>query len=89
MALERTRAAAARIAEREAALRANNIRNDAVAAAPVDTGRLRQSIGLQKRGEGHYRVGTNVEYAPYVEYGTRRMAAQPFMRPALERNRGR
>lgn len=50
----------------------------------VDTGRLRQSIGVQKVGEGHYRVGTNVEYAPYLEFGTRRMAARPFMRPALE-----
>jgi len=26
--------------------------------------------------------GTNVEYAPYVEYGTERMAAQPFIAPA-------
>ncbi len=29
-------------------------------------------------------VGTNVEYAPYVEYGTRRMRAQPYLRPALD-----
>ena len=28
-------------------------------------------------------VGTNVEYAPYVEYGTRRSAAQPFLKPAV------
>lgn len=26
--------------------------------------------------------GTNVEYAPYVEYGTERMTAQPFIAPA-------
>ena len=32
-------------------------------------------------------VGTNVEYAPYVEYGTRKTAAQPFLRPALDDNR--
>lgn len=29
-------------------------------------------------------VGTNVEYAPHNEYGTSRMSAQPFLRPAAE-----
>lgn len=41
---------------------------------PVDTGRLRGSISHQ-RGSGMDRsvyIGTNVEYAPYVEYGTRK-----------------
>ena len=28
-------------------------------------------------------VGTNVEYAEFVEYGTQRTKAQPYMRPAL------
>ena len=28
-------------------------------------------------------VGTNVEYAPHLEYGTVKMAAQPAFRPAL------
>ncbi len=39
-------------------------------------------------------VGTNVEYAPHVEYGTNQMRklsfgtqAQPFLRPALDDNR--
>jgi len=29
-------------------------------------------------------VGTNVDYAVYQEFGTRRMAPQPFLRPALD-----
>lgn len=29
-------------------------------------------------------VGTNVEYAPYVEYGTRRAKKQPFLQPAIQ-----
>lgn len=29
-------------------------------------------------------LGTNVEYAPYVEMGTVRTKAQPFLRPAVE-----
>lgn len=28
-------------------------------------------------------MGTNVEYAPYQEFGTYKMAAQPFLVPAL------
>ena len=29
-------------------------------------------------------AGTNVEYAPYQELGTKKMAARPFLRPAME-----
>lgn len=54
---------------------------------PVDTGRLRSSITneIGQDGEGLVAVvGTNVEYAPYIELGTSRMDAQPFLLPALE-----
>lgn len=52
-------------------------------ACPVDTGRLRNSITHAVEGsEDAVYVGTDVEYAPYVELGTRRTAAQPFLRPA-------
>lgn len=30
-------------------------------------------------------VGTNAEYAVYVEFGTSSMAAQPYMRPAVNK----
>ena len=52
--------------------------------APVDTGRLRNSITHQQYNEDTEIIGTNVEYAPYQEFGTSRMAAQPFLRPAAE-----
>ena len=48
---------------------------------PVDTGRLRNSITHVVDAEAAY-VGTNVEYAPYVELGTSRMRARPFLKPA-------
>lgn len=48
----------------------------------VDTGRLRGSISHAHDDEAAY-IGTNVEYAPYVELGTRRMAARPFLRNAV------
>ncbi len=37
--------------------------------APVDTGNLRNSITHQVDAQSVY-IGTNVEYAPYVELGT-------------------
>lgn len=49
---------------------------------PVDTGLLRNSITHTVVGESAY-VGTNVEYAPYVEMGTIRTRAQPFIEPAV------
>ena len=55
--------------------------------APVDTGRLRSSITHEVGGDPEgivARVGTNVEYAPHLEYGTSRMKARPFLRPALQ-----
>ena len=52
-------------------------------ACPVDTGRLRNSISHAVDGDAVY-IGTNVEYAPYVEMGTRRQNAQPFLQPAAE-----
>lgn len=48
----------------------------------VDTGRLRGSISHATDDTSAY-IGTNVEYAPYVELGTRKMAARPFLRNAI------
>ena len=52
-------------------------------ACPVDTGRLRNSISHARDDTAAY-IGTNVKYAPYVELGTSKMHAQPFLRPAAE-----
>lgn len=49
--------------------------------APVDTGNLRRSITLKIEPKVAT-VKATAEYAPYVEYGTRFMAAQPYMRVA-------
>lgn len=67
--------------------RALQVERAAKQLCPVDTGRLRSSITneIGQDGEGLVAViGTNVEYAPYVELGTSKMAAQPFLLPALE-----
>lgn len=51
--------------------------------APFITGRLCNSITFAiEGGEKAVYIGTNVEYAPYVELGTSKQAAQPYLRPA-------
>ena len=55
---------------------------DAKSIVPVKTGTLQRSI-IWQGGEGEYSVGSRVHYAPYVEYGTSRMAPRPFLSPAL------
>jgi HK97 gp10 family phage protein len=53
-------------------------------ACPVDTGRLRNSITHAQTGEREETIGSGVEYAPFVELGTTRMSARPFLGPAAE-----
>ena len=50
-------------------------------ATPVDTGRLRNSISHSVDGEAAY-IGSNVEYAPYVELGTSRAKAHHMLQKA-------
>lgn len=49
---------------------------------PVDTGRLRNSISHAAKEQTVY-IGTNVEYAVYVEMGTKNTKSQPYLRPAV------
>lgn len=52
---------------------------------PVDTGRLRNSITHEvDMNDQAAIIGSNVEYAAYVELGTSRQKAQPYLRPAAE-----
>ena len=58
--------------------------------AAVDTGTLRGSIaavpvGMTLGGElVDWRIGTHIEYAPFVEFGTSRMAERSYLIPALD-----
>lgn len=55
--------------------------------APVDTGRLKASITHQVDvNEQCVYIGTNVEYAAYVEMGTSKMKAQPYLQPGIMNN---
>jgi len=50
-----------------------------------DTGRLIGSIYRGTMGNLTAIVGTKLEYAEHLEYGTISMAARPFFRPAVEK----
>lgn len=65
------------------------VEGQAKVKAPVDTGFLRNSIAVVSVSSREAVIGVGAEYGVYVEMGTRRMRAQPFMRPALENNRDR
>ena len=70
---------------------AKAIADDASRGAPVRTGALRASIYHQRRPSGStrmtWRIGALAPHTIFVEKGTRKMAAQPFLRPALRRRR--
>lgn len=65
----------------------NAVCTSAKARCPVRTGNLRDSLEVQP-GDGYVDVGTAVDYGKYVELGTCRMRAQPYLMPALEENQG-
>jgi HK97 gp10 family phage protein len=53
--------------------------------APVASGALRGSIESVSVDKGYSAdVEVHAEYAAYVEYGTYKMAPQPFLTPAVE-----
>ena len=54
---------------------------------PVRTGVLRESITHEpSEDELTMHVGSRVHYAGYVEGGTPKMSARPYLRPALMEN---
>jgi len=66
------------------------VEGQAVTLVPVDTGLLRKSINhrvIDRKGYPVGQIGTNVEYAPFQEFGTSKMKPQPFLKPALDQKR--
>ena len=69
---------------------ANVIRDDARARAPKKSGLLKRSIRTrERRGDvGNIRFDIEVRqrafYGRFLEYGTSKMSAKPFLRPAAE-----
>lgn len=63
---------------------------EATVRTPVKTGNLRGSINHKvNAGQKSVSVGSPVLYAPYIEKGTSKMSAQPFLTPSVEENESR
>ena len=78
----------ARIAtDRQLELSSKRLERMAMVKAPVDTGALKNSIFSAKAGNLTYKVTAPQHYAIYVEKGTRKMRAQPYLKPALDAER--
>lgn len=61
----------------------NNAKFEITALGAIDTGNLRNSISHASDNQYAY-IGTNVEYAPYVELGTSKHPEErPFLRNAV------
>ena len=60
----------------------NDIIIGAKGVAPVDTGMLRESI-MAEGSFPSYTIVVDVPYAAYVEYGTSKMEAQPYLWPVI------
>lgn len=57
-------------------------KEEATRNCPVDTGFLRSSL-YYRVADFSYTVGVKASYGGYVEFGTRYMMAQPYLRPAF------
>ena len=63
---------------------AHDVEANAKAVVPVDTGALKNSIDTTMESEFTAIVAPHTEYAVFVEFGTHKMGAQPYMTPAAE-----
>ncbi len=52
-------------------------------AGIIASGELRDSFHVRKLGPRTWQVSNDANHAVYVERGTKRMAARPFMNPAV------
>lgn len=50
----------------------------------VDTGNLKNSIRFAMVDDANGEVAVGAEYGAHLEYGTARMAARPYMTPAVD-----
>jgi len=62
----------------------NIVKTKSQEIVPVKTGNLQRNHFVEKVSNFLTIVGVNAYYAPYVELGTSKMDAQPFLWPALE-----
>ena len=70
------------------------IANDAFEIAPKDTGFMASTVDVEEAeivadGKVEGKVTVSAYYSKYVEKGTSKMEAQPFLEPAVDKNRNK
>ena len=55
-------------------------------APNTDTGKLVASIAVEKETDANYLVGSNLDYAAFLEFGTSKTGARPWLEPAMRKN---
>lgn len=81
--------AGARIVETEVKLSLSGPSPSAPGDPPgLDTGYLRNSVQVDSVTPVEAIIAPHTEYAEHLEFGTERIAARPFMRPALDEHEG-
>jgi HK97 gp10 family phage protein len=55
-------------------------------APNTDTGKLVASIAIEKEADANYLVGSNLDYAAFLEFGTSKTGARPWLEPAMRKN---
>ena len=73
--------------DQELAVGALLVETDAKIFSPVDKGFNRANIGMVRENFMKYKVAARAPYAIYLEFGTVKMKAQPFMDPAFNANK--
>ena len=59
----------------------------ATGGAPnTDTGTLVSSIAVEKVGDSTFHIGSNLDYSAFLEFGTSKMGARPWLQPAMQAN---
>ena len=63
---------------------ARDVRSVAIENLPRLSGRLARSMSIETASDGlTATVGTDLDYGTFLELGTQRMAARPWLRPAF------
>ena len=57
---------------------------DMVTSAPVDTGFMAEHIGVSEVSNEKLVIDSEAPYSGFVEFGTVKMAAQPFFNPPID-----
>ena len=55
-------------------------------APNTDTGKLVSSVAVEKVANATYHIGSNLDYAEWLEFGTSKMSPRPWLNPAFRAN---